>query len=273
MATSVLINGEASTELAVQDRGLHYGDGAFETIAVQDGKPLCLDAHLQRLIHCCDRLGIPLNADPELFSEEADALIRDLDRAVLKIIVTRGPGGRGYAPPAEVNATRILATYPWPEFPIQTTEEGIATRICETRYGHNPQLAGMKHLNRLEQVMARAEWNNPEIAEGIVLDVAGNVIEGTMSNLFYIANEQIYTPDLSNCGINGIVRQKLIELEGKVHVVTTRLDELLNAEEVFICNSIIGLWPVTRIDVHQFEVGKKSLALKQTLIEQGIICH
>lgn len=272
MADDILINGEPATQLPVQDRGLHYGDGLFETIAVQGGQLLCMADHLERLLVSCQQLKLPFTQDRQLRAE-AESLARDVGRAVIKIIITRGSGGRGYAPPVNPQPTRIVACYPWPEFPAETIDDGIAVRVCDTRYGHQPLLAGMKHLNRLEQVMARAEWDDPAIAEGVVLDIDDNVIEGTMSNIFYASNGKLFTPDLKQCGIKGIIRQKIVDLAEDVAIKQISLPELLDADEVFVCNSIIGLWPVTRINDRKYKVGSIGQNLRDLLIKQEYIGH
>lgn len=272
MADDILINGEPATHLPVNDRGLHYGDGVFETIAVQGGQLLCMAEHLERLLISCQQLKLPFTHVPQLRTE-AESLANGEDRAVIKMIITRGSGGRGYAPPVNPQPTRIIARYPWTEFPAETIDDGVAVRICDTRYGHQPLLAGMKHLNRLEQVLARAEWDDTGVAEGVVLDIDDNVIEGTMSNIFYATNGKLFTPDLKQCGINGVIRQKIIELADSVTIKQTQLAEILDADEIFICNSVIGLWPVTRINNRKYKVGSIGQNLKELLTKQEYICH
>ena len=193
---SCLIDGREAVAIDVRDRGLHYGDGLFETLAVAQGRPLLWRRHMQRLAAGCRRLRIPPPA-AETLREEAERLCARLDRAVLKIMVTRGDGGRGYAPPPAAAGTRVLMTYPWPPYPERHRRDGVAVRVCAARLGASPGLVGLKHLNRLEQVMARAEWDDPSIAEGLMLDAAGHVIEGTMSNLFAVIGGRLVTPDLT----------------------------------------------------------------------------
>ena len=116
------------------------------------------------------------------------------------------------------------------------------------RYAHNSVLAGIKHLNRLEQVLARSEWTDSSIAEGVVLDHEENVIEGTMSNVFYIKGKTLYTPELSACGVDGIIRRKVITLATELHleicINKISLKSLMDADEIFMCNSVIGVWPI-----------------------------
>src|SRR5699024_7671205 len=163
-----------------------YGDGLFETIAVRRENALLYNLHLKRLENSCRRLAIPA-PDREVLGKEVLKLCQGVSRGVLKIMVTRSNGGRGYRPSPQSQATRILLLYTWPNYPILFSEYGITLRICLTPLGHNPFLAGMKHLNRLEQVLARSEWDDPMIPEGLMLDSQKQVIAGTMSNLFIVS--------------------------------------------------------------------------------------
>ncbi|HHH89614.1 MAG TPA: aminodeoxychorismate lyase [Aliiroseovarius sp.] len=260
-----LVNGRENTNPGVFDRGLAYGDGLFETMAVLEGRCPFWDRHLRRLRRGCEALRLPL-PDPALLRDEAQRLIGAESRAVLKLILTRGEGGRGYRHPGPVQATRILMRLPWPDYPPQNGQQGVQARFCETRLARQPALAGLKHLNRLEQVLARNEWQDPAIAEGLMLDEQENVIEGTMSNLFMVHNDTLYTPDLSACGVAGIMRERILELaaaEGIRSVIEPiAKSRLLAAEEIFLSNSLIGLWPVTRLADRVFAAGPVSRALQ-----------
>ena len=260
----ILINGESKEHIEISDRGFQYGDGLFETIEVRDGQAVFLERHLQRLNAGCQRLYIPF-PDIEVLRFEAGELCRRSIggthplRAVLKIIITRGSGGRGYRQPDVIHPTRILSLHPYPDYPEVYRQQGIVVRICATRLGLNPALAGIKHLNRLEQVLARAEWNDSSIQEGLMLDVNGHVIEGTMTNLFYVKNNSLHTAILAQSGVAGITRGIImkISVDHGLSVVEHEFtkDELLSADEVFVCNSIIGIWPVNQIETTRFSVG------------------
>lgn len=253
----MLINGESGDTISAFDRGLQYGDGLFETIAVTAGRPCLWQRHWKRLQLGCERLGIPA-PDPQLLYQELLREIGDQDRAVLKIVITRGAGGRGYAPPQDPQATRIVQCFSWPDYPEKAANEGIIVRVCATRLARDPVLAGIKHLNRLSQVLARREWDDPNIAEGLMLDTADRVIEGTMSNLFLLKGEEVWTPDLSLCGVEGIMRGLLLELfrERGIAVRITDIDqaELRQADGLFLANSLIAIWPVRELAGHRFRV-------------------
>ena len=224
----------------------------------------------------CERLKIDFD-DVAILESELDDLCKDQDRAVLKIIITSGTGGRGYQRTgAGTKPTRLLAITPWPEYPDTLLSQGINVHLCSTRLGHNPGLAGIKHLNRLEQVLARNEWEGTDITEGLMLDIDTNVIEGTMSNIFAIyPDKELRTPDLSFCGIEGIVRQYLLdhckESSYECEVCQMSLDDLYTASEIFFCNSIAGIMPVRQLGEHKFSSQQATNEIKNILISQGII--
>lgn len=265
---NILINGQSADSISVLDRGLQYGDGLFETMAVIDGACPFWNAHMQRLQQSCERLQLPV-PESSLLQAEADVLVRHEKRAVLKLILSRGEGGRGYRYPDPIQPSRIFMRHPWPDYPQQNRREGVQVRFCGTTLARQPALAGLKHLNRLEQVLARNEWQEAQIAEGLMLDENGNVIEGTMSNLFMVQNDILYTPDLSACGVAGIMRETILELarnaDMTVRVTNITKDHLCEADEIFLSNSLIGIWPVNRIDEQTFAVGEISCRLQMLI--------
>ena len=266
-----LLNGESRHLVDVSDRGFQYGDGLFETLEVLQGKALFLDRHLQRLTDGCQRLLLP-PPDWQLLQQEAQQLISNTEHGVLKIIITRGVGGRGYRQPDAIVPTRLLSLHPYPQYPSALKSQGIVTRFCDQLLSINPSLAGIKHLNRLEQVLARAEWRDEAIQEGLMRDSNGHLIEGTMSNLFMVKNAVLYTPALTQSGIAGIVRQLVLEFAEQislpVSIQSLNKDQLLQADEVFVTNSVIGIWPVKQIAEQFFQVGAWTQRL-QTLLNQA----
>ena len=264
----MLVNGESVSVLSVNDRGLLYGDGVFETIAVSAGHPLCLDEHIARLHEGCRRLGIA--QPPErLLKQEALSVCGNTDRAVLKLIVTRGAGARGYRTDDTINPTRIVTLHPWPVYPESYRKQGVSATVCQTRLAQNPSLAGIKHLNRLEQVMARREWQD-EYQEGLMLDTDGWVIEGTMSNVFLIKNDTLLTPKLSRAGIDGIVRRRIINLCQTlgipVIVLDLSIEAVKTAQSIFFCNSLIGIWPVALLDNSKYQIHPLTERLAENLL-------
>jgi len=271
-----LIDGRPVDCLPVQDRGLHYGDGLFETLAARDGQLLCWKEHFARLAAGCERLGMA--CPPQALLEgEARELATGNGHCVVKIILTRGQGGRGYLPPEPARPARIVARYPWPGWPEEYRAEGVIVRYCRIRLGINAVLAGLKHLNRLEQVLARNEWRDPAIAEGLMQDTQDNVIEGTMSNLFLISGQKLLTPDLDQCGVAGVIRHRILTVApalGLETVITlVSRDDLSAADEIFLCNSVIGVWPIRRLADRDYRPGTWTARIRETLANGGMIAE
>lgn len=211
-----------------------------------------------------------------LLLSEAMRLCADEANAVLKMIITRGSGERGYAPPAGAEVTRVLWVLPAPSYPSSHASDGVAVRICNTRLASNPALAGIKHLNRLEQVLARAEWENTSIAEGLMLDQNQRVIEGTMSNLFCVQESDgkpvLKTPRLANCGVKGITRERIMAAAHAAAIpvkeTDLRVDDLYGSGELFLCNTLMGIWPVRQLEDRHFSVGPVARQLSAALEAQ-----
>ena len=260
------VDGQPADVLSLKDRGLAYGDGLFETIAVRNGIPVLLERHLQRLELGCQRLALKL--DRIELSAELEAYARCLGDGVLKLIVTRGDSLRGYAADPNAPVRRILQGSPSAVYPDAHAEHGVRLFPCTTRLSEQPLLAGLKHLNRLEQVLARAEWRDGEHAEGLMLDTSGRVIEGVFSNLFLVRNGVLFTADLSRCGVAGVMRAELLfqaESQGIATQITDiGLEQLHQADEVFVCNSVYGVWPVHACGSARWSVGPLTRKL-QTL--------
>lgn len=247
----ILINGQTDDRIAIQDRGLQYGDGLFETIAYRNNNFEFLDDHLDRLTHGCERLNISTAFIDELKADLSTIKSQQTSSAVVKVIISRGQGGRGYKPPTDAQPTRIVSVHPFPDYP-ESYQNGVNVISCKQTLSRNKTLAGLKHLNRLEQVLARSEWTSDDIAEGLMQDEHGHVIEGTMTNIFWVKSNQLMTPELSYSGVNGVMKQQILKLakQHQIEVVETSVtqQDLLMADEVFLTNSIIGIWPVSSID-------------------------
>ena len=241
--------GEAPVDaIASDDRALAYGESLFETMRAHRGEIPWWEAHMARLASGAERLSMPL---PDLgrVHEEARALLAGED-AVLKLQLTRGGGGRGYAANPAAQPFWMLSRHPLPQPAAM-----IETIWCETRLARQPALAGIKHGNRLEQVLARAEVEAAGADEGVVRDVAGRVTSGTASNLFILDGEGWHTPELDHAGVAGVCRAWLLE-HRPATVRRIRQDEVMQAQAVFLCNSVRGILPVRRLgactwpDVH-----------------------
>lgn len=263
------VDGSPSAAVGVSNRGLAYGDGLFETIRVKGGRLTLLLRHLARLQLGCQRLGISLNQAQ--LEHELAAYASGLGEGVLKLVVTRGDSARGYAPDPTAPARRILMGGPLPQYPAQRQSEGVALYPCTTRLAEQPAFAGLKHLNRLEQVIARAEWENAELAEGLMRDTQGRVIEGVFSNLFLVEDGVLCTPDLSRCGVAGTLRAELLARRAEqgqpVRVMDVSMAQLEAASEVFVCNSVYGIWPVRQCGELAWPVGPHTRKLQRLACE------
>lgn len=262
-----LINGVRTEFIDVSDRGLNYGDGLFETILYKDGMCQFWDQHILRMRTGAEKLNITFPGEA-CFFDDVSKLVEHADSqdSVIKLVLTRGSGQRGYALLEKPKPLRVtsISSYETQD----QLNDGIKATICKQTVSINRGLAGIKHLNRLENVIARNEWHD-EFHEGIMLDDENNVIEGTMSNLFIIKDGELQTPDLSRSGVAGVIRKNIMGIAKdeslEVNVKQLSLEHLFDADEVFVTNSIIGLWPVIKIDDADFPRGDVSRLLQRKL--------
>ena len=247
----MLVNGASCNLISIRDRGLLYGDGVFRTLLVAGGQPQHWPLHYKKLQQDCAALGIAC-PDFACLSAELGRLLADHSDAVFKLIVTRGLAARGYAPDPAAAPTHIWDVAPLPGYPESWATQGVTLHLCELRLGSQPRLAGIKHLNRLENVLAAAEFAGDGVAEGLLLDACGLVIEGTRSNVFLISEGRLITPDLSRCGVAGVQRDRVIACAGQlgmpVELRDVELCELRASDELFLTSSVFGLWSVAQFE-------------------------
>ncbi|HEX7971632.1 MAG TPA: aminodeoxychorismate lyase [Thiobacillus sp.] len=246
----ILVNGNPTDTVSALDRGLAYGDGVFRTLRTHTGEPLWWRDHVAKLAADCAALGL---ACPDAAELHADVCrVAEAGEGVVKIVLTRGIGTRGYAPPASQTGTRIVLSAPLPVYAQTAAPVDIAARWCTLRLARQPRLAGVKHLNRLENVLARAEWDDPAIFEGLLCDDSGAAIGGVSSNLLVVKDGELFTPDLRECGVAGVARTRLLRAATRLGVAThigrVTPAAILAADEVMICNSVIGVRRVARLD-------------------------
>ena len=268
MTVRFVIDGRDCESVPASDRGLQYGDGLFETMAAMDGRIVLLEEHLERLSHGAGRLGLPI-PDRGVLRREVLGLLPGQGRAVIKLILTRGSGARGYRQPEKIKIRRIVSVHPWPDYPASWASDGIVVRLCKTRLANDPVLAGLKTLNRLHQVLARAEWDDPDIAEGLMMDADGRVVCGTMSNLFLVRSGALLTPDLEYSGVAGVMRKQILkvaaQMEIEVQERAVSLDDLSRADEIFFSNSLIMIWPVRQFEDRIRATGPLTTRLQRAL--------
>lgn len=263
--------------LPIDDRGLQYGDGLFETIAIRNGAPRLWQCHIDRLARGCHLIGIDLPAESELRDGVLQAIAASdvlPAYAVAKIIMTAGVGLRGYGR-ANVESPRLLiGVFASSPPPIARYEQGVDVELCNTRLASNSAFAGIKTLNRLEQVLARSEIKSTGAYEGLTMDVDDNIICGTMSNVFFVQKNKLSTAPVDRCGVAGVMRRHVIETLQQQQVETvfryTHRSNFADLDEVFLSNSQFGIMPVRRCGDHSWPVGEFTRNLMLTMAASGI---
>ncbi len=278
-AVSTLIDGVADDRVSALDRGLHFGDGVFETIACLHGRPRLLSLHLERLAHGCRALGIAAPASRTLRAE-IESLAAAQERAIVKLIVTRGTAiARGYAASGREQATRVAIRYPWPVEDTAWQQRGVAVRVAAMRLGESPALAGIKHCNRLEQILARSEPGSAAATEALMLSRSGRLVSGTMTNLFLVdgpaQSPRVRTPAIDLCGVAGVMRRVVLREAARAGIDAAECElwptDLAAAAEVFLTNARVGIWPVGRLAERTLTPGpvtRRLQALLQPLLEE-----
>ena len=268
----MLVDGVPATVVAAGDRGLNYGDGLFETMRLHAGRICLLSRHLARLRAGCRRIALPYPGDTSIEADLAGlvAAAGPNGDGVVRLVVTRGDGGRGYAPPADATARRIVALYPLPAPGPDALEVGV----CDIRLGHSPALGGLKHLGRLEQVLAAAETAAAGWDEGLMLDRHDRIVEGTRHNLFFVRDGRTWTPPLDGCGVAGVMRALVLEALDRLGLpgaeAPLRYDELHEVEEMFLCNAVAGVRPVSRLAGRTLGPARMTTALRLPLAAAGV---
>ncbi len=251
MAFQTLINGIPDNLLPITDRGLAYGDGVFETFRLIKGEVFLFDRHWWRLTESLKHLNISLPLSETELKTAFRTVVAE-GTGIAKLIVTRGSGGRGYRVPDQSDSQWILQGFPLPESNSDHYLKGVGVRSCELKLSEQPLLAGMKHLNRLEQVMARSEWQD-EYVEGLMFSRSGALIEATMANLFVVQENLLLTPRLDLCGVQGVMRDAILNADAAYLPQGTEVKEALldahilrNSDAAFICNSVRGIIPLAQ---------------------------
>lgn len=256
-----------------KDRGLAYADGVFETCAVIGGRICLWSRHLQRLNAACERLRIP-NCDGAKLYNDALRVVDEAPYAALKIIVTRGVGGRGYRIPKKAVPNWLLQVSDW-SYETYALQSAIAVRVCRTAAPISPALAGLKHLGRLENVLARSEWSDDRIYEGLMLDTNGFVIEATQSNVFIECQGRMITPSLSQSGVAGVVRGLVLDcasaLGSPVLEKSITLNDVISADALYVTNSLIGVRRVGSVDGHQYSLAYPVNSTMEFVLQRAFV--
>ena len=266
----MLIDGQPATMLSAADRGLNYGDGLFETMRLHAGRVWLLARHLARLHAGCRRLDLPYPGDAQIAADIARLTAGTAGDGIVRLVLTRGDGGRGYAPPRQAAGRRIVAFHPLgPAGPT-----AMSLGVCRTRLGRSMTLGGLKHLGRLEQVMAAAEVAAAGWDEGLMLDEADQVIEATRHNLFFVRAGQVMTPRLDGCGVAGVMRGLVLDALAALGLpsgeAALRYHELHEVDELFLCNAVAGVRPVRQVAGHEYAWGCVTDRLREPLVAAGV---
>nr|WP_314899952.1 aminodeoxychorismate lyase [uncultured Deefgea sp.] len=255
-----LVNGILSDSLSLSDRSIQFGDGVFRTMKVTAGQIEFWPQHYAKLTSDCARLGIAAPSEATLLADIAQLARMDHTTSdhSIKIIITRGESARGYMTPADIVPNRIVQRAALPAYAPNLYTEGAVLLVCDTRASWQPALAGVKHLNRLENVLARREWSDPAIFDGLMLDRDGFVIEGVMSNVFALIDGVWCTPKLDQSGVAGVYRSMLLQLGACGDIRTNEcgltLADLYSSQAIFVCNSLAACVPVRQIEQHCWRV-------------------
>ena len=269
-------NGQPVDSISISDRGFQYGDGIFETIAIRRGKPRLWNYHVDRLTRSCELLKLPVPSERELMKGVEDALaVSGVSPAyaIVKIIITAGTTERGYGRKEIAAPTVLYGGFISKPPPTDAYENGVRTIICETQLARDSVFAGLKTLNRLEQVRARSEVVSDGAYEGLTMDADGNIICGTMSNVFFVQKNKITTPPLDRCGVEGVMRRHVIETLNQqgidVELRETGRSDLTDADGLFLTNSQFGLMPVAECNEHRWSIGSITRELMANLAQNG----
>ncbi|MFK3864284.1 aminodeoxychorismate lyase [Pseudoalteromonas rhizosphaerae] len=267
--TIKLVTPQQGVSISSNDRGFNYGDGFFTTAKIVDAEVEHWPLHRARLVECAQRLSFG-ELDLSALQQAIAEYIKTVSLGVLKIVVTRGEGGRGYGLPEQSNLLIVLSLLPFPSHYAQLAQQGIKLAISPVQLASQPLLAGLKTLNRLEQVMIKRAMQGQDCDDALVCDYHHNVIETSAANIFAIKNGRVFSPSLQNCGIQGVYLQSLCD-KLTIEFTDIKLEQLLQMEAVFSCNSLMGIVPVTAIDGMQFELAN-SLVLLHGLFTKESAC-
>lgn len=250
------VNGVLSDTVSLDNRALHFGDGFFTTAKLTNGKIDFLDWHIERLDIAAKRLMFG-NFDIDIVHQEMQKAAVIGMNGFIKVIISRknnDMNAGGYRCVGGFKILRIIYTGRIPKHYSQWLRFGIKIKTSAIRLARNHFLAGIKHLNRLEQVMI-ANWiykHNNIIDEALVLDTAGNIVECCSANVFWRKKHQVFTPSVRDVGVNGIIRQLVLKLLPKLGYFGTEVivspKYLKNADEVFITNSLLPIVSVNTVD-------------------------
>lgn len=256
------VDGQEISAISIDDRGLAYGDGCFTTALVTHGEVMMRTQHINRLVQQSQQLGLP-KFDLALLTETLDKISAGIELAIVKVMITCGSGGRGYSRLGAEQAKVIVSLHDYPKFYPQWQQHGIDVGVSEQKLGINPMLAGLKHLNRLEQVLLRAELDKRLEDDLVVSDLNGHVIECCSANVFWLKAGIWYTPLLTTSGVAGLMREKILLNNTDIQQGNFPLSSLDNIDAMFISNAILGIVPARIFNGQQLNISLVNSMQKQ----------
>ena len=262
-----LVNGVQQSYIDIESRGLAYGDGVFTTAKIQNGRVHYLKEHVERLINSCKKLSL---TPPEVSSltKQLSCVAKNYPLAVLKVIISASKGGRGYARASYHQHDIIIMIHDYPQHYDELAQTGIKLGISKQQLGLNPMLAGLKHLNRLEQVLLRQELSTTDNDDLLVTNINDEVIETLSANVFYIKDNIMHTPTISHSGVNGIYRQAVVAQYSDTVIKPFTLEDFSQAQTIFTCNCVSGVIPVAEFNGHTLDI-EPAKAIRELMIESG----
>lgn len=267
------VNGQPQSSISLTDRSFQYGDGCFTTMLTVDGHIAHWLLHIERMESCLALLDIPA-PDWALVHQWLTKAAVTQGKAGLKLHISRGEGGRGYSPTQVGSPNVTISAFAFPSHYEQWREDGVALGVSSVKLGHNPLLAGHKHNNRIEQILIKSSLERAGYIDGVVLDIQDRVIESSMANLFWRQGKTLYTPNLENAGVSGVMRRLTLAfastLELSCHIGEYSLSDLLSADEIFMSNSLMGIVPITAVttpdnEIHTFVIGNITKEIQERL--------
>jgi len=268
MTPVILIDGKKQSKASIFNRNTQFGDGLFETCLVENKKLLFWSNHFERMKLGCDRLKISMIDETLWLSDIKKAFsLMKIDNCIVKLVLSRGESLRGYSYKDNIRPIRITIVS---ELKKNNQDKGFSLEFCNSGYNSNPKLAGIKHCNRLEQVIARA---GIKVDDGIMLDENENVVSVTQGNIFCVQGNRLITPNLDKCGIEGtrraVILKIAVDLGFDINIKNLSVAELLRSDEVFISNSIQGVGPVNQIEDFVYSKHKITEIISETLKEKS----
>ncbi len=260
------VNGVESDLVARTDRSFQYGDGCFTTILMRDGKPEFWQHHVERMDRSLNQLLIPSPNWTQVADWVRMAAMPE-SVAGIKIHISRGEGGRGYSPTQVYSPSVTISAFAFPDHYKVLRQQGMHLGVCRQRLGLNPMLAGLKHNNRLEQVVLKGEMDQQGLVDGVALDIEGYVVETTMANLFWRHADKWFTPALDFAGVAGVMRRNVLDqLRAEQQCVEQGrypLSHLEQSDEIFMTNAILGIAPVVSLGEIHYTAGNQTRRLQE----------